>query len=302
MATEAALPLAERLFELFQHLGIERAHIAARDGADWRKFATARPDRIASLSLICPVALDLPAFTGLASRTLVLSGDHRAAAERVASALQNVEGMTRVTLADYDSLMWSDLAADRTAEIAQTMLSFLQSVDGRFAPDPVRPPEIEGERAGITYRIRRAGQPLMLMPLLLAPSQWDPLVPALAERYCTIQLGGAFLGMVAMLEARGRSVYLGIIRTLLDLAQVKRGETVLDVGCGSGVAIREVARRNGGASRMIGIDMSPYLLREARGLARFMPAEPTGGDGLRIGSESTYAGKHRPGSDGSTVR
>jgi SAM-dependent methyltransferase len=70
------------------------------------------------------------------------------------------------------------------------------------------------------------------------------------------------------LEARGRSVYLDMIRTLLNIAQVQPGETILDVGCGSGVAIREIARRTRGANHLIGVDMSAYLLREARQLAR----------------------------------
>jgi len=169
-------------------------------------------------------------------------------------------------LADYEALMWSDLAADRTTQIASAMLSFLQSVGGRDTP--VRLPEGEGETAGISYRIQGAGPPLVLLPLLLAPSQWTPLVPVLSERYCTIQLGGAFLGTVAILEARGRSDYLGMIRTLLDLARVQPGETVLDVGCGSGIAIREVAKCSRQGNRLIGIDTSPYLLREAEQLAR----------------------------------
>src|ERR1700693_3258308 len=46
------------------------------------------------------------------------------------------------------------------------------------------------------------------------------------------------------------------------------GESVLEVGCGSGVIMRELARRTGGKNRLIGRDMNPYLLREARALAR----------------------------------
>jgi SAM-dependent methyltransferase len=205
-------------------------------------------------------------FAALARRTLVISGDRGAAAERVTAVLQAVQGITAVRLADYEALMWSDLAADRTTQIASAMLSFLQSVGGRDTP--VRLPEGEGETAGISYRIQGAGPPLVLLPLLLAPSQWTPLVPVLSERYCTIQLGGAFLGTVAILEARGRSDYLGMIRTLLDLARVQPGETVLDVGCGSGIAIREVAKCSRQGNRLIGIDTSPYLLREAEQLAR----------------------------------
>ena len=45
----------------------------------------------------------------------------------------------------------------------------------------------------------------MLLPLDLSPGQWDPLIPALSARYCTITLGNALLGSVASLEERGRS-------------------------------------------------------------------------------------------------
>jgi SAM-dependent methyltransferase len=109
---------------------------------------------------------------------------------------------------------------------------------------------------------------LVLMPLLLSASQWEPIIPALSESYCTIELGGAFLGSIAMLEIRGRSTFMGMVRTLLDAARIRPGEVVLDVGCGSGVVIREVARRTTGGSRFIAVDMSPYMLRAARQLAQ----------------------------------
>jgi SAM-dependent methyltransferase len=265
--TKAALPLAQRLLELFRHLGIERAHLAARNVADWHAFATAYPDRIASLSLVCPAALDLRPFPDLAKRLLVIGGDRGAAAERVQAAVESAAGLASVTVRDYEALMWSDLAVDRGDDIAAAMLGFLGSMGEPQPVETVRVENSEGEAAGISYRIRGAGPPLVLMPLELAASQWTPLSPAIDERYCTIDLGGPFLGIVALLEARGRSDYLGMIRRVLDLAQLQPGETALDVGCGSGVAIREVARRSRG-NRLVGIDTSPYLLREAGQLAR----------------------------------
>jgi SAM-dependent methyltransferase len=264
MTSDAVLPLEERVLQLFQQLGIERAYIAARSVGDWQGFATAHPDRVASLSLLCPMALDMRPYAGLAARTLVITGDRGATAERLATVLQSMGSSASVRLADYEALMWSDLARDRGAEIASAMDAFLQSVDRGPFSETLQLPESEGEAGGISYRIRGAGPPLVLMPLELAPSQWAPLLPALAGHHSIIELGGAYLGTVALLEARSRS----IIRTLLDLAHIRPGETVLDVGCGSGVAIREFARRSEGTNLLIGLDMSPYLLREAKQLAR----------------------------------
>jgi SAM-dependent methyltransferase len=267
MTASAAIPLTQRLLQLFRYLGIERAHFAARNVGDWHAFATAHSDRIASLSLACPAALDMWAFPELAERLLVINGDRGAAAERVQAAALSTAGLASATLRDYEALMWSDLAVDRSADISAAMLGFLRSMDERHPLETIPLPQGEGEAAGISYRVRGAGPPLLLMPLELAPAQWTPLIPTLAEHYCTIELGGAYLGIVALLEARGRSDYLGMIRTLLDLAELQPGETVLDVGCGSGVAIREVARRSR-RNRLVGIDTSPYLLREAGQLAR----------------------------------
>jgi hypothetical protein len=52
MKDAATVPLEARLLRLFEELGIDRAHIAARDAADWRAFASVRPGRLASLSLL----------------------------------------------------------------------------------------------------------------------------------------------------------------------------------------------------------------------------------------------------------
>jgi SAM-dependent methyltransferase len=268
MATVAARPLAERLLHLFQQFGIAQAHIAGRNPADWQDFVSAYPERVASLSLVCPGRLDPRDITALAARTLVIRGDRGPAAGRVQNALREIKSATSITLAGYEPLMWSDLLADRTAEIGAAMLDFLTRID-RANPVPAAPlAEGEGEVAGISYHIRGAGPPLVLLPLELAPTQWAKLLPPLAAHYCTIVLSGAALGIVASLEGRGRSSYINMVRAVLDMAQLQPGEVVLDVGCGSGVVVREVARRTAGANRLIGVDMSPYLLSEARQLAR----------------------------------
>jgi len=43
---------------LLDHLGIPSAHFAGRGSADLRGFMARCPERIASLTLLCPVVLD----------------------------------------------------------------------------------------------------------------------------------------------------------------------------------------------------------------------------------------------------
>jgi len=51
---------------------------------------------------------------------------------------------------------------------------------------------------------------------------------------------------------------------LLDLAEVKSGDRVLDVGTGTGGAAFAAARRVGKTGRVVGVDSSPKMLKKAR--------------------------------------
>jgi ubiquinone/menaquinone biosynthesis C-methylase UbiE len=264
MTTPPVRSLEASLLDLFQHLGIDRAHFAAAGQVpnDWVGLARHYPERIASLTLVSP-RTGRSELGPLGPRLMVLAGDTGPSAQAPARLLGELTLARSLVLRDYECLPWSDLAADRGVEIAPSWLRFLEGI-----PVPAHAmSEGEGEAAGISYRIRGSGPPLVLMPLDLAPSQWEPLIPELAARYSTITVGGPLVGMVSLLEARGRSNYLAAIRTILDLADIRPGEVVLEVGGGSGVALREIARRTAGANTIVDIDINPYLLREASALA-----------------------------------
>ncbi|MGD9705937.1 MAG: class I SAM-dependent methyltransferase [Acidimicrobiia bacterium] len=51
---------------------------------------------------------------------------------------------------------------------------------------------------------------------------------------------------------------------LVELAGVRRGDAVLDVGCGRGAVLVPAARRVGRAGRAVGVDISPEMVRLAR--------------------------------------
>ena len=91
----------------------------------------------------------------------------------------------------------------------------------------------------------------------------------LARSFSVITLGGRHLGGVAALEDRARApTYQAMFRTLVDLMAPKPGETLLDVGCGSGALDRLLARRLGAGNSITAVDVNPFLLEEAAVLAK----------------------------------
>jgi ubiquinone/menaquinone biosynthesis C-methylase UbiE len=51
---------------------------------------------------------------------------------------------------------------------------------------------------------------------------------------------------------------------MLDAAQLRPGERVLDVGCGFGASTREAAERAAPSGRVVGVDISAAMLQPAR--------------------------------------
>ena len=267
MDKEAPPNVEERLYRLLRHLGLDQAHFAGWLPRDWSGLVAKYPDVISSLTLIN--TFDRRVVEPLLTRLLVVTGNRGPAAETVRNATTGVPGVQHVELTDYNILGWSDVVRERTRELADAMVEFISYNTGPTNGRPARLPQGDGEVAGISYRIRGVGPPLVLLPLFLTPSQWEPLVPILGERYCTITLGGADLGAVAVLEGRGRANgYLRMVQTLIEEAELRPGDAVLEVGCGSGVLARWLARRTAPRNRITGVDISPYLLREAKALAR----------------------------------
>jgi ubiquinone/menaquinone biosynthesis C-methylase UbiE len=81
-------------------------------------------------------------------------------------------------------------------------------------------------------------------------------------------VGGRHLGGIAALEDRASMpTYQAMFRTLIDLMDPQPGDTILDVGCGSGALDRLLARRLGAANAVTALDANPFWLREAEALA-----------------------------------
>jgi SAM-dependent methyltransferase len=78
----------------------------------------------------------------------------------------------------------------------------------------------------------------------------------------------ALAAMVARLEQRGgHPSFAAMLHAYLDRVPLASARSVLDLGCGTGVAARAVASRPEFAGRIVGIDLSPHMVAAARRLA-----------------------------------
>jgi ubiquinone/menaquinone biosynthesis C-methylase UbiE len=78
----------------------------------------------------------------------------------------------------------------------------------------------------------------------------------------------ALAAMVARLEQRGgHPSFAAMLHAYLDRLPLASARSVLDLGCGTGVAARAVAGRPEFAGRIVGIDLSPHMVAAARRLA-----------------------------------
>src|SRR5262249_45985413 len=85
----------------------------------------------------------------------------------------------------------------------------------------------------------------------------------------TDKLDNAVLeALVTRLAARGKHpLFEGMLTEYLDLMRIDEARSVLDMGCGTGVASRTLLRRVAFTGRVTGIDLSPYLTQVAARLA-----------------------------------
>lgn len=265
MTTEAEIPVEDRILQVLQHLGIEKAHFGARASGDWSGLATNHPEVVSSLTLVCPRGVVADAASVVSSRLLVFLGDQGNQAQAVKQALEKLPDAREVVLPNYLHVSWSDALADRAEQIIPALTDFLSEKTEDAGVSGLS--RSEREVADISYRIQGSGPPLVLLPMGLAASQWETVVEQLSQRFCTIILGGAHLGMMPQLEHRAKGSYANLRRSLVDELALKPGETILDVGCGSGVHDRWLARHTNGTNPIIALDVNPYLLREAHSLA-----------------------------------
>ncbi len=266
MSNSHEMPFGERLNLLLAHFGISQAHFAASPMSDVRQIVVPLADRIASLTLVSSQGFSPDPVKDIQSNLLIVTGDSGPFFGPVHNSISQIPDAHHYVLKGYEGYGWDDVANDRTEELTSTMLDHLSKSSTK--PEAISPMEEEGEIAGLTYRVRGSGPPLILFPLALTASQWDPIIENIRNRYCIIVLGGAHVGMVQNLEFRATGGYRPLVRNLFEDLNFQPGDSVLDVGCGSGAHDRYLISRVDNLASFVAIDHSPFMIREATSIAR----------------------------------
>jgi SAM-dependent methyltransferase len=268
LVEDVVLPPEERIVQVMRHLGLERAHFAAREFLEFDALVRAHREIIASLTLVLPPRTLNPETLRPLATAAVLYGGKGPNAKFVRQSSR------RCPL--RPSFVWRIIRmsfgpTSSPTTLTSSALRCCISLDGWTANSIFSPPRCrraEGEAAGIHYRIlgrgRRSFSYLSCFPLPMgAALAW------LSERYCTIVRGGPELGGVRQLEGRGRSLgHRRVLERFLAEVDLKPGERVLEVGCGSGVFSRLMVQTARGGNPIVAVDINRYFLKEAVALAQ----------------------------------
>ena len=221
--------------------------------------------RVASLTLVNPNRLETGSLAGLGNRLTVITGSDGLPSKVVRQGAPSLPDARLLRFDDYHTTTWTDVVQDNTDAVVDALVR--RDGDGGVTTLPAQG-EVVGEIEEVSFHAYGSGQALVLLPLLLSPTQWRSAIDTLARTFRVIVLGGAHLGMVAMLESRGSEPgYQRAVGAVFDELNLQSGQSILEIGCGTGVLTRWIARRTQRRNPITATDLSQYFLAEARGLA-----------------------------------
>ncbi len=85
--------VSDRLTQVFDHLGIERAHVGSAPIGDLAALISERPDSVSSVTLVNPTRLTADVLAPFADRLIMFTGDQGPAAESITAAMRSLESV-----------------------------------------------------------------------------------------------------------------------------------------------------------------------------------------------------------------
>ena len=259
------MPPHRRIAAVLDHLGITRAHFAAGLASEILPLMDITEQRVASLTLVNPNRLESSSLAELGNRLTLITGSDGLPSKVVRQGVPSLPDARLLRFDDYHTTTWTDVVQENTDAVVDALVR--REGDGGVTILPAQG-EVVSEIEGVSFHAYGSGEALVLLPLLLSPTQWRSAIDTLASTFRVIVLGGAHLGMVAMLESRGSEPgYQRAVGAVFDELNLESGQSILEIGCGTGVLTRWIARRTQRRNPITATDLNQYFLAEARVLA-----------------------------------
>ncbi len=262
------MDITERLQKVLAHLQIDSYHLAADSAGYWQGLVISDPYAVKSITTVVygpPLTNEKIEFLkSKGEKANIILSAQSPVADTIQNLLTPVDKANRIVLESY--LRWDELTVEYEQEICDALIGSKSgiapttSIAGRA--------EESGVVAEIAYQTKGHGPALLLFPLAIAPSQWKPIIDRLSEEFFTVVLGGPHLGFISMLEGRGKTkAYRRMVQQLLTEAELEDGQTVLDVGCGTGVFDRWIVQNMLPNGHITAVDVNKYFLDSAEMLS-----------------------------------
>ena len=178
--------------DLFDHLELNDAFLAAQYPADIEDFCKVYPEKVIGLALIGPNETNSSAFEIIGERVLIINSEHGPTKTAANDFKKDIKVASIYEIKDYEILPWSDISIDHTKQLFKSLSKFFGSKASK--KNAFAKPKRDGKFKDIYFSIEGCGPPLILFPFTLSAAQWKPIIPLLSENFTVITLSGPNLG------------------------------------------------------------------------------------------------------------
>ena len=255
----------DKINQLFEHLNIFHAYIAAPFPSDIENFCNNHHEKISGISFIAPNEINNSAFKNSGKKIMIISSDTGATHSAALSLKNEISDIRTFEIKNYEILPWTDLAIDHPTELVENISTYFSELPCKDTNPST--PTMHGKINDIHYTVQGSGPPLILLPFTLSAAQWEPVIPELAKNFTVIVASGPSLGFIPTLEGRAfLPTFQAMFSTLVSFMKVPNRAKVLELGCGTGALCRQALRLEKDLA-VTGVDINMYLLNGAAQLA-----------------------------------
>jgi cyclophilin family peptidyl-prolyl cis-trans isomerase len=114
--------------DLFDHLELNDAFLAAQYPADIEDFCKVYPEKVIGLALVGPNETNSSAFEIIAERILMINSEHGPTKTAANDFKKDLKKASTYEIKNYEILPWSDISIDHPKQLFKSLSKFFGSI------------------------------------------------------------------------------------------------------------------------------------------------------------------------------